>query len=250
MRKIFTLALTICTLMGQAQLLTLTNAEQNVTYNEGVIDVWAAAADGQMELDVTCVLAAGAPKVINIRRYEVSLPAAPTENSFCWGECYNSVASGTHPTWYAPTTETLFPATPFAGFHGYYHPLGVEGTAVFRYVWFDDNLPTDSVWMDIAFHATGVGISESPAGVVRFDAFPVPSAGSAVGLTFDAPRSGQNAVVECRDALGQLVSTDRLRTGQQRFTLAEGRLPLGLWFVSLRVDGRVKATRRLVITAR
>jgi hypothetical protein len=250
MRTTLTLALSIGTLLGQAQLLTLSNPDQSVVYNEQLVDVWAAAVDGQMELDVTCLLEPGNPKVINIRRYEVSLPAAPTENSFCWGECYNSVASGTHPTWYAPTTETLFPATPFTGFHGYYHPLGIEGTAVFRYVWFDDNAPTDSVWMDIAFHATGVGISESPASAVRFDAFPVPSAGGDVNLTFDAPKAGHTAVVECRDALGQLVSTDRLRAGQQRFTMAEGRLPSGLWFVSLRVDGQVKATRRLVITAR
>jgi hypothetical protein len=80
-----------------------------------------------------------------------------------------------------------------------------------------------------------------------FNAYPVPSNGGNVELTFDAPRANERMTVELHDALGQLLATERIRTGQQRLVLGEGSLSPGLVFATLRVDGQTKATRRLVL---
>lgn len=232
----------------QAQFLTLKD-EGGASVNNGMIDVWCdlTPVPPAVEYDVTCRLNTSSPKVVNMKRYELQIPEGVTWNYYCWGECYAPDTSGDHPVWYAPDVNTLYPDEDFIGFHAYYQPAGVAGNACFRYVWFDDLNPTDTAWVDICFHATPVGIEDHAPTIFNFSAYPVPSNGGNVELTFDAPRAGQQVVVELHDALGQSISTERIRAGQQRLVLSEGRLGPGLVFATLRVDGRAMATRRLVI---
>jgi hypothetical protein len=244
----FSLVLGLVALTAQAQFITLKD-QQGGTVNSTVIDVWhdLNPVPAAVEYDVTCRLNTTSPKVVNMRRYELQIPTDSTVNYYCWGECYAPAASGTHPVWSAPATNTLYPDEDFIGFHAYYQPLGVEGPACFRFVWFDDLNPTDTVWVDICFHASPVGMEDHARSVFTFNAYPVPSNGGNVELTFDAPRANERMTVELHDALGQLLATERIRTGQQRLVLGEGSLSPGLVFATLRVDGQTKATRRLVL---
>lgn len=239
----------LITFSAQAQLLTLTDPWGNNVTN-GTIDYScdASPTPPAVELDVNCTLNTSSPKVVNMRRYELVIPEDSTVNYYCWGECYAPVASGTHPVWLAPDVNTLYPDEEFIGFHAYYMPLGVVGPACFRYVWFDDGNTNDSVWVDICFNASPVSVEELIASNVKFSAYPVPSVGGNVELNFTAPRAGQQMFVELHDALGQLLATERIRTGQQRLVLGEGDLAAGLVFATLRLDGRAMATKRLVIS--
>lgn len=242
-------ALGLVALSAQAQFITLLG-EGGSTVNGTVIDVWCDVnpTPSAVEYDVNCMLNTSGPKVVNMRRYELSFPMQDTTyNYYCWGECYAPAVSGTYPVWPAPDVNTLYPTEEFAGFHSYYRPEGLEGSACFRYVWFDDGNPTDTVWVDICYHATPVGMEEHADAALKFNAYPVPSTTGNVELSFDAPRAGQQVYVELHDALGQTIATERIRTGQQRLVLGEGRLAPGLVFATLRVDGQAKATRRLVI---
>lgn len=234
---------------AKSQLLTLTDPwGNNVTNGNITYSCDANPVPPAVELDVNCTLNTSGPKVVNMRRYELQIPEDSTVNYYCWGECYAPAASGTHPEWPAPDVNTLYPGEVFIGFHAYYMPLGVVGPACFRYVWFDDNNTNDSVWVDICFNASPVGLEEVTASNVKFNAYPVPSVGGSVELNFTAPRAGQQMFVELHDALGQLLTTERIRTGQQRLMLSEGDLASGLVFATLRLDGRALATRRLVIS--
>lgn len=235
---------------AQAQFITLVDEAGN-TVNSTIINVNCDVnpTPAAVEYDVNCVLNTSGPKVVNMRRYELSFPAGDTTyNYYCWGECYAPAMSGTHPVWPAPDVNTLFPGEEFPGFHAYYRPEGLEGAACFRFVWFDDGNPSDTVWVDICFNAAPVGMEELAATNVKFSAYPVPSTGGNVELSFTAPRAGQQMFVELHDALGQMLSTERIRTGQQRLVLGEGDLSSGLVFATLRLDGRAVATRRLVIS--
>lgn len=232
----------------KAQFITLIN-EGGTVVNGQVIDHWhdLDPVPSAVEVDVTCVLNNATETVVNMRRYELQIPEDTTYNYYCWGECYAPALSGTHPVWPAPATNGLTPLEEFIGFHAYYQPMGVEGVACFRYVWFDDANPTDTTWVDICFHASPVGMEDLSRGTFTFNAYPVPSNGGNVELTFDAPRASERMMVELHDALGQLLATERIRTGQQRLVLGEGSLSPGLVFATLRVDGQTKATRRLVL---
>ena len=233
---------------AQAQFITLKDDWGN-TVNSTVIDAWSDAnpVPATVEVDISCQLNSTSTTVVNMKRYELQIPEAFTVNYYCWGECYAPDTSGDHPLWYAPATNTLHANEEFEGFHAYYQPVGVEGTACFRYIWFNDAAPNDSVWVDICFHATPVGMEDLAGSSFAFSAYPVPSTNGNVELNFDAPRAGQQVFVELHDALGQTIATERIRTGQQRLVLGEGRLAPGLVFATLRVDGEAKATRRLVI---
>lgn len=249
---IFRSAVAACALSSlsvQGQLVLLTDDWGN-TVNNTVVSVWVDNnAAPTPEVDLLCNLQASVPTVINVKRYELEFPNEDTtKNYFCWGECYAPAISGTHPLWYALETVELQPNSDFTGFHAYYNAMGLNGPAAFRYVWFDEANPNDSTWADIVFNATPVGISDLAAQEVTFNAYPVPSIGGQVQLTFDAPRTGQQMMVRFHDALGQLVGTESIRTGQQRLTLGEGRLAPGLVFATLVVNGQELATRRLVIS--
>ena len=241
--------LALSAVAAQAQLITLKDAWGN-TVNSTVVDKWCDAnpVPATVEVDISCQLNSTSTTVVNMTRYELSFPPGGTINYYCWGECYAPAVSGTHPEWPAPATNTLHANEEFEGFHAYYQPMGIEGTACFRYVWFDDADRNDSVWVDICFRATAVGMEDLAGTSFKFNAYPVPSNGGNVELNFDAPRTGQQVYVELHDALGQTIATERIRTGQQRLVLGEGRLAPGLVFATLRVDGEAKATRRLVIT--
>lgn len=241
-------ALGLVAFSAQAQFITLTDPWGNDVTNGNIqFSCDANPTPPAVELDVNCLLNTSSPKVVNMRRYELQIPAETTINYYCWGECYAPDTSGDHPVWGAPDVNTLYPAEVFVGFHAYYMPMGVVGSACFRYVWFDDGNPTDSVFVDICFNATPVGMEEHADAALKFNAYPVPSTTGNVELSFDAPRAGQQVYVELHDALGQTIATERIRTGQQRLVLGEGRLAPGLVFATLRVDGQAKATRRLVI---
>jgi hypothetical protein len=60
-------------------------------------------------------------------------------------------------------------------------------------------------------------------------------------------RAGQEGRVEFYDLLGGLLFNEPLSQGQQHFILPAGKLNAGTWFASLRVDGRIVATRRVVV---
>ena len=235
-------------LTAQAQFITLIDEHGNTVNNTTIDTWWDFNTTPVPEVDVNCILNTESPKVVNMRRYELEIPLADTTfNYYCWGECYAPAVSGTYPVWPAPETNLLYPDEEFPGFHTYFNPDSVVGTACFRFVWFDDGNPSDTAWVDICFHATPVGMEDLARSVFTFNAYPVPSNGGNVELTFDAPRASERMTVELHDALGQLLATERIRTGQQRLVLGEGSLSPGLVFATLRVDGRMKATRRLVL---
>ncbi len=247
MKHFLTLCLAISLVSAKAQLLTLTDESETVTYNSTLVDVWGAVPDGQMDMGVTCVLNTATPKVVNMRRYEIATPAGITLNSYCWYECYNSDTTGDHPLWPAPGTVTMFPGTPDHNFHAYFDPNGNMGVAYFRFVWFNDADETDSVWMDIRFHATPVGINEVAAAAPALMAYPDPSNGGPVTLAINAPHAAQRMTLRVHNALGECVRTMTIGAAQRSVVIGPGDLTAGVWFATLEADGRAVSTKRFVI---
>jgi hypothetical protein len=190
----------------------------------------------------------GAAMSVNIRRYEL-WPVDGTFNFFCWGVCYIPQASGAIPTWVSQHPIDMQPGGTVNDFAAYYEPTGQAGTAMFRYVWFPTNDPgsPDSVWVDIQFGGQ-VGMDEQAAAVRNMSLFPNPSAGADITITYqlDQPGSGVDLVVY--DLLGQRVLSRSLGMHQDRVVLGAGRLSPGVYFVNVERNGRMLATRRLVVS--
>ena len=242
----FFLSLSVCAANSQ-DLITLQDPGQTMIYNTTTVHVWGDNSSGQLGFPVTCVLNALTPKIINVKRYELAIPSGITLNSFCWGECYNADTTGDHPVWYAPSTVTMFHGTPTNGFDAYYDSQGQTNECAFRFVWFDDGNPTDSVWMDVVFHVTAVGVPEVVAPASALSIYPSPASDGPVHFAIGAQRPGQRLTLQLHDALGARVRSIAVVAGQKDVTIGAGELPAGAWFASLEADGRVVSTRRFVI---
>lgn len=243
------LAFTVFAAQGQ-DIVSLKDESLTTEYNSTTVHLWGANTAGQMGFPATCVLNRATPKVVNVRRYELSTPGGITLNSFCWSECYNADTTGDHPVWYAPGTVTMFPGTPTNGFDAYFDPQNQVCEAAFRYVWFDDSNPLDSAWMDIVFHVTAVGVPEVVAPGGALTVFPSPVSEGPVHFAIAGQRSGQRLSLQLHDALGARVRSIAVGAAQKEVTIGAGELPAGAWFATLEADGRVITTKRFIVAQR
>jgi hypothetical protein len=222
---------------------------QGAVVNGMTVQVDGQANDPLMELDLSVTLLGTATDVIGLKRYEVNVVPA-TINYFCWFECYVPWSAGQYPLYVAPDPVQLSESNAFTGFHAYYNPNGVSGSSTFRYVWYTADGSTDSVFVNIVFNASPVGLAEQVAERAGVSASPNPCNGGAVKFTFTGTPASQGGTLMMRNTLGEVVRSMRVTPGQRDLTMFADGLANGIWFASLEKDGRMLATQRLVITAR
>ena len=228
-------------------LVTLYDEEENVV-NGTVIFVSSSPSEIRDTVSLATVVVGPADRDVMIRRYEV-WPVEGSRNMFCWGVCYTAANSGTHPVWLSPHPETLSEGEYFTGFHAYYEPTDMSGTARFRYVWYDDTNPEgpDSSWVDIDFGGA-VGMAERGALDVELEIGPNPTAGNDLVLNYTMVDLGQGAEISLFNVLGEKVRRQPLSSAQGRVTITGAGLESGVYFANILRNGRMLATRRVVIT--
>lgn len=230
------------------------SAQEIVTLNYGnnVVNGQTLAIVGSastFELDATLgvTLNSTTQRTLRVKRYEV-WPVDGTSNTFCWGECYIPFNAGERPVWVSDLTETLQPATLFEGFHAYYYPAGTEGLTKFRFVWYPTDAPTDTAYVDIVFdtRANAVGQQELTAAAPAVEVFPNPATGANLTLRFSGDVAGAQWVL--RNAVGAVERQGGLRGGVADVAVNLDGLATGVYFASIVRQGRMVATRRVVIT--
>ncbi len=249
MKKLLLLALlTASTSASWSQLASLTDGHGNVVNGELIVH-WGDNETSDQEVSVGVTLNGTETKVINVRRYELDVEPL-TQNYFCWAVCYEAVNSGTMPVWQAAPVHSLVlePGVTANNFHAYHSPLGVLGQNTFRYVWFDVNNPTDSVWVDIQFQITSVGIEETGAGAATINVWPNPSAGEDVSIAYDHALMGPGAEVVVYNVLGDRIARYPMQNAKGVVRIAAGTLKTGVYFANIEQQGAILATRRLVIS--
>lgn len=251
MRTVATLALAYLsvTVLPAQDFITLQDAGDNVVNGTTVVH-YGDAAGFSMEEDIWVTLMGGGDRNINVRRYELSV-VPMTQNYFCWGVCYGPRDAGESPVWEAEPQHSisLTAGTTVNNFHAYHTPMGQLGSSVYRYVWFDTASPNDTVWVDIEFVATPVGIDEQALNA-ELSIFPNPAVGSDVRFAIDVEGAplGMNLVVF--NTVGEQVLVKVLRNGQQQVVLPTGDLSAGIYFASLRASGNTLVTRRFIVAGR
>ncbi|MBL7958062.1 MAG: T9SS type A sorting domain-containing protein [Flavobacteriales bacterium] len=231
----------------KAQIINLTNSQSQVV--NGQLITVSGQADAPL---LTCSLFAtrnGATSAnVNVKRYELNVQAN-TQNYFCWGVCYDATPSGTLPFWGAGQ-EAVLPMAPgvtLDNFHAYHVPMGVSGQSTYRYVWYNTAQATDTVYVDIRFDVTAVGIEEAAASTARIEAFPSPAIGqdATVDINLDKAATGTQLIVH--DMLGVAVKRMAIGVQQARITLPTSEWTPGIYFISVQRNGALLATRRLVV---
>lgn len=228
-------------------LVTLYDEDENVV-NGMVIFNPSGLSSARDTVSLVTLVVGAADRDVSVRRYEV-WPVEGSRNFFCWGICYLPAYSGTNPVWVSPQPETLSEGEYFTGFHAYYESTGMSGTARFRYVWYDENNPEgpDSSWVDIDFGGA-VGIADRGALNAELEIGPNPSAGNDLVLNYTMVDLGQGAEISMFNVLGEKVRRQPLSSPQGRVTITGAGLEGGVYFANILRNGRMLATRRVVIT--
>ena len=183
---------------------------------------------------------------VKMKRWEVSVPPG-TENYFCWSLCYNAQDAGDRVEWEDNTPVYLVPDSVYKKLQVYHKPHGETGVAVFRYKLWDRANPDDSASFHVIF-AVPLGIfgpsTPRPNGEVSLA--PNPADGW-VNFTYKGNANGTNRELVVFDLLGNQVALETLATPSGSFTLNTEEYVPGIYVMSLRENGQLIATKKLVV---
>lgn len=216
--------------------------------NGQVLVHWGDSETPDQEVSVSVLVNGDQSKILNVRRYELEVEPN-TQNYFCWGVCYAPVNAGDMPVWQSQSqhTITVEPGIASNNFHAYHSPMGVIGSNTFRYVWFDVNSPNDSVWVDIQFEVTAVGIEENAASA-SLTIYPNPVTGNEVMVAYQGTGELRGGLMAFRNMVGQTVLTQPINASTGKFLISVQDLPPGVYFATIEHQEQIMATQRVVIS--
>lgn len=228
-------------------LVTLYDEGENVV-NGTVIYKSSSPSNVRDTVSLATVVVGTADRDVMVRRYEV-WPVENSRNMFCWGVCYTSALAGANPVWVSPFPETLSEDEYYTGFHAYYEPTGMTGTARFRFVFYDNNNPdgADSSWVDIDFGGA-VGMVEPSVLNAELVIGPNPTAGNDIVVKYALGDLGQGTEITLFNVVGEKVRRRSLSATQGQVVIPGTGLESGIYFANIMRNGRILATRRVVIT--
>jgi hypothetical protein len=166
-----------------------------------------------------------------------------TSNYFCWAACFPSFV------YLSPTEVTIFPNTETNEFSGHYEPKEHNGVTRMIYSFFDTRNPNDSVYVEVHFFASGVGINDEPTpqNVTVSNPYPNP-ASSRVNFDYQLPANARQAVISVHSLLGSKVKEIMLFGTSGKATFDVNDLKEGIYFYSIVVDNNIIETKRLVVS--
>lgn len=176
---------------------------------------------------------------IMAKKTELSVVAGST-NTFCWGICYPA-ATYVSSEWVniaAGGADSL-------NFSGDYFNYGNLGSTIIRYTFFNRSNANDSVSVIVNYTATPAAIAEKPFAVDFSNAFPNP-ASNFVNFTYNL-QGTSSAEFVITDLLGSEHYRAELQNESNKLIVDVTSFNAGVYFYSLRVDGKMQFTRKLIV---
>lgn len=182
---------------------------------------------------------------VKVTRYEMAIVSG-TKNYFCWSVCYAEQPSGSQPV-FTDFTPVTVPGngTNDSDFVAYHKPEGNAGSSTYRFVFFDDNNPSDSSYVDIVFDIV-VGMDEHKAEENDIMAYPNP-AKEDLTVSYRLDQSGSDNEMVIMDLLGKEVFSKSISRSEGLIHLNAGEFDSGVYFYGIRTRGHMTNTKKLVI---
>ena len=162
-----------------------------------------------------------------------------TTNSFCWGLCYPPFV------YVARNPVTIGPGDFYYEFAGDYSPNGIEGESKIRYVFFDMNIPDDSVSVIVYYNATASGVIDNYYNCSISNAYPNP-ANSFTSLDYDM-NGVKNARLVIYNFLGSVVKEIEITNSYGNLKVNTSDFDEGIYFYSLLINNEALKTQKLII---
>lgn len=186
--------------------------------------------------------------VVNGRcvRWEDDVPLG-TKNYFCWSLCYGEKNTGDSVRWIDKFPLALQPDTVYRNLAAYHKPYGATGPALYRYKLWNSSDANDTTSIHVLFDIP-LGIfdaaAERPSGEVRIAPNP---ADNWVNFNYKGNADGTNRQLVVFDLLGNQVAVEPLPYHTGKITLDTGDYSAGIYVMSLRENGQLIATKKLVV---
>lgn len=183
------------------------------------------------------------PVTLRVFRETLS-EAAGHDNNFCIG-----------PICYPPFVDTsavadsvyMVPGHVESTFIGHLQPHEVTGVTVAKYCMFDYHNPSDSTCFIVTYNITPVGIRESSSITAQLgDVYPNP-ANSIASFAYMIEGTPTTKEYLVHDLVGNLVSENLLDDFQGVQEVSIEDLNAGVYIISIRLDGAIVGTKRLVV---
>ncbi len=167
--------------------------------------------------------------------------AAGHSSFFCWNTaCFPATTNE------SPFFLNLNPGDIDTTLEAKLDPLGHAGQSVVTYCFYDMDNPSDSTCVTFNFNATPVGIDEIGSRALSV-AYPNPADNYTV-IGYVA--GSKNARLVVNNLLGATVKDINLAEKQSSYLLNTSDLRTGVYIYSLWLDGRMVASRKLVVNHR
>ena len=216
----------------------------NIVNDEDTLTFNAPLGDSDYYFDI--VNTSANDIALEIRR-EIIYLVPETENWFCFTTCWGPEKDDDSGTLLAGDTikEGEDPA-----FHAAFsYTNGNGGTSIVKYTFYDNDNPlTNRVSVILKFVTTGVGICNFNQELVSvFDAYPNPASSNVVIKHNFTNQNVNNAQIVLTSLTGAVVETIAVNPSENETTIDVSRLSQGVYFYSLKTDGKTTVTKKLVV---
>lgn len=234
MRKLLFFTLAFATMGLSAQNLKM--------YSFDTLVVGDAATDGDIYGYATVENVSNIPLDIRFKRIDGNYNALTDSNAICWSLCFRPEVS-VSPTAF---TRTLQPGdTGIAITHVYPDLDGYTRQGDITYVFFNQYDESDSVAYTVTYRVNGQPIGLNEVKKPSIQIYPNPIRGRAQ-VKYDLSNA-QNGSFELISLVGSKVFRKNLNTSEGSFELPVEGLSAGVYFYTLKADGQVVSTKKLVI---
>lgn len=228
-----------CFSIAVGQNLTLSLGSTPLANNE-TVEIWGdSGLYTVIESHVTVNNNSSSSIDVLVKKTEISTIAG-SENSFCWGTCYL-------PATFVSPSPIAIPgdSSNSGGFIGDYKPKGNLGSTTIRYTFFNKQNANDSVAFIVIYSAGVTAINDNPSVVEFSNAYPNP-ASNFVNFNYNL-QGTSSAEFVITDLLGSELYRAELENENNKLMIDVASFNAGVYFYSLRVDGKMQFTRKLIV---
>jgi hypothetical protein len=220
-------------------LLSITGLQAQSYQLENVVSYDFGDVNNDLESHVILRNISGSTKRVLVKSEALDLVAG-SSIFFCWDQCYSSAVT------VSPTYIEVADGGTIENFHGYVRPYGFAGISVVRFTFYTVNAPEDSVQLISYFEASPVGIKDIKVNEVSVEAYPNP-ADDKLNITYTRTGFSGQATIELFNMLGAKVYTVNVNGMEGSLSIPTSDLKAGLYFYSIREEGKNSRPQRLTI---
>jgi hypothetical protein len=206
------------------------------------LDVWGKSTAAEIVSHI--VLHNNTDNGINVkvRRRQLSMLEG-TSSAFCWGLCFPPSTEE------SPEARLILAHSQSADeeFSGHYYPEGMIGTSMVEYMFFNEGNEDQNVKVVVRYWSSVSSIAEDAMqGGSISDIYPNPAV-NFVSIDYSMPASVQSASVSIVNLLGSVVKEAVVERNAGKLTMDISGLKGGIYFYTVRVNGDIYKTKKLVV---